>query len=169
VRVPLLQLERQFVLDPVGLRARLPHPVLVWEGPLVSPDAAEAWALTSSGVGSARPRAGETFVLSVDKHATRGNAFAMGVTLGRVTTNDVVVDDPSVSRFHAWFQLDARAGQWSVTDADSHNGTWHGGVKLAGKHPLVDGQTLVFGQVSMQFFTPEGFWRWLSARAGTLG
>ena len=36
----------------------------------------------------------------------------------------------SVSRFHAWVQLDEKAGVWFLTDAESKNGTWLDKVKL---------------------------------------
>ncbi len=62
----------------------------------------------------------------------RPNAFYRwsGVTVGRIDTNDIVVDDGSVSRFHAYFQKDARTGDWHVVDAESKNGTWVGPLKL---------------------------------------
>ncbi len=43
------------------------------------------------------------------------------ITLGRSSTNGIVVDDPNASRNHA--QLSRRADEWWITDLDSTNGT----------------------------------------------
>lgn len=69
----------------------------------------------------------------------------------------MVVDDGSVSRFHAWLQKDERTQQWSLTDAESKNGTWVDGVQLAGKQrvTLRDGASLKFGEVVMTFHLPD--------------
>ena len=47
------------------------------------------------------------------------------VTVGRDPSNQVVLPDPNVSRFHA--ELVARAGGWEVVDLGSQNGTRVGG------------------------------------------
>ncbi len=50
-----------------------------------------------------------------------GASFADRITIGRTPNNDVVIDDSSVSRFHAYVR---RAGDaWSVADAGSKNGS----------------------------------------------
>ena len=38
---------------------------------------------------------------------SKDNAFQRRVTVGRTANNDIVLEDASVSRFHAWFQDDA--------------------------------------------------------------
>jgi hypothetical protein len=43
------------------------------------------------------------------------------ITLGRSSTNGIVVDDPNASRAHA--QLSRREGEWWLTDLGSTNGT----------------------------------------------
>lgn len=43
------------------------------------------------------------------------------ITLGRSSSNGVVVDDPNASRTHA--RLARRSGEWWLTDLDSTNGT----------------------------------------------
>ncbi|MDP3498917.1 MAG: FHA domain-containing protein [Myxococcales bacterium] len=53
----------------------------------------------------------------VEKVPRTGNAFALGVTIGRVESNDIIIDDSSISRFHAWLQLDAKKG-WMLCDAE---------------------------------------------------
>lgn len=43
------------------------------------------------------------------------------ITLGRSSSNGIVVDDPNASRAHA--RLSRRADEWWITDLDSTNGT----------------------------------------------
>jgi hypothetical protein len=49
--------------------------------------------------------------------------------LGRALDNDIVLDDPRVSRHHA--RLGARAGRLVLTDLGSANGVWVGGKRVA--------------------------------------
>lgn len=81
----------------------------------------------------------------------------MGVTLGRVESNDVIIDDASVSRFHAWLQFDERAKTWMLCDAQSKNGTWLDGdtVGTGARVPLHDGAVIKLGQASLRFLMPQ--------------
>jgi hypothetical protein len=170
VAIHLLEAQRSFMIDPKAFRARLNVPVLIWVGapakPVAEDDEAEQ-VPTHSGSSASRAGTGEVLVLSVVKQASRANAFAMGITVGRVPTNDLVMDDPSISRFHAYFQHDERKGGWSVTDADSQNGTFVNGKKTAGHQPLVDGAQVTFGSVTTWFLEPERFCAWLEAGGET--
>ena len=138
--------------------------MLIWEAPSVKagPDSG-SWQVTHGGNVPSRPRAGEPLVFNVEKIVGLKNPFAMGITVGRVETNDVVVDDASVSRFHAWFQHDDKAATWFVTDAESKNGTFVDGARLDPKKrtKLKDGGTVRFGEASMRFMLPESFEAWL--------
>ncbi|PZR04930.1 MAG: ABC transporter ATP-binding protein [Archangium gephyra] len=133
-------------------------PGLVWEAPPAA-NATEAtpWDVTSAGQASSRPTSIDPLIFLVEKGTSTNNPFAMGVTVGRVESNDLVVDDGSVSRFHAWLQQDDRSGDWSLTDAESKNGTWVDGAQLSARQRVVlkDGATLKFGDVVMRFFLPE--------------
>lgn len=148
---------------------RLPAPAvpaLVWEGAPSMGSEAGDWEMTGAGEAFGRPRGGEPMVFFVEKGASTNNPFAMGVTVGRVENNDVVVDDASVSRFHAWLQLDERAGKWSLTDAESKNGTWLDGVQLEAKQRVLlnDGSRLKFGDVQMAFLLPPALRHLVEAR-----
>lgn len=131
--------------------------VLVWEAPPSQSSPNEDWAPTDAGLKS-RPSAADPLVFLVEKVAGRANPFAMGVTVGRVETNDIIVDDGSVSRFHAWLQYDARQKQWWLCDAESKNGTFLGAQQLKPnqKVPLNAGDRVKFGDASMVFLSPEG-------------
>lgn len=70
------------------------------------------------------------------------------VVIGRLSTNDVVLSDPNVSRRHAEIRRDA--GRWVLVDLGSTNGTMVNG-KLSREHPLKDGDKLTFGKTELVF------------------
>lgn len=55
-------------------------------------------------------------------------------TLGRSVDNDIVLQDPQVSRLHARVLRDAR-GVYTIEDLDSRNGTYLDGVRLFPNRP----------------------------------
>lgn len=152
----LLYYARQYVSNRKALEASLSTPLLQWEAPPAAP-LAERWRITAGGLVGNRPRAGEPLVYEVKKGTAKGNPFAMGVTIGRMDNNDVVLDDESVSRFHAWLQQDAKG--WTLVDADSRNGTWLGSRKLLAKEKVLvtDGVKLKLGTVELSFLEPKTF------------
>jgi hypothetical protein len=72
------------------------------------------------------------------------------VVIGRLTSNDVVLSDPNVSRQHAELRRDS--GRWSLVDLGSTNGTTVNG-KLAKEQALSDGDRLGFGTSELIFQT----------------
>ncbi len=152
----LSQIARQLLTNREAALRTLTMPHLVWEAPS-GPNPEEAWQHTGAGSVMSRPRQGEPLVFALAKVPGLKNPFAMGITVGRVDTNDVQLDDASVSRFHAYFQFDERAQAWQLTDAESKNGTFLDGVKLAAnaKNRLKDGALLRFGEVSLRFLLPQ--------------
>jgi len=52
------------------------------------------------------------------------------MTVGRVEGNDVVLDDPSISRRHAQIRLSATASRFTVLDLRSSNGTYVDGKRI---------------------------------------
>jgi hypothetical protein len=106
---------------------------------------------------------GEPIVFPVVKN--QENAFGRGITVGRTGNNDVVLDDGTVSRFHAWFQREPD-GRYTVTDAGSKNGTFVVGVRLTPRRPspVVDGARLRFGHVDLTFYLASGFTKVLARR-----
>lgn len=69
------------------------------------------------------------------------------VTVGSSLTNDVVIDEPSVSRVHAILQL--ISGTWVVEDCGSRNGTFVQGTRIS-LHPLRPGEELRLGRVQLR-------------------
>lgn len=70
------------------------------------------------------------------------------VTIGSHPSNDFVLDDSSVSRYHARLEID-RSG-YRLLDLDSKNGTRVDGVRIANAW-LDDGCRLGFGQSDVEF------------------
>lgn len=150
--VGLSQLARSLITNRAQTLAAISAPLLVWEVPS-GPNPEAAWVHTEAGHQASRPRAGEPLVFNVEKVAGRKNAFSMGVTIGRVDTNDIQIDEGSVSRFHAFFQHDPKLAAWFVSDADSKNGTYVDGIRLEKneKVRLRDGAAVRFGDTAMRF------------------
>ncbi len=82
------------------------------------------------------------------------------IGIGRSSNNDVPLRYLSVSKFHAWIQTEELGGEgldaafsYSITDADSTNGTWLNGALLVPSKPykLQSGDKLIFGDVECQF------------------
>ncbi len=89
-------------------------------------------------------------------------------TLGRDATNNIIVDDDSVSLVHA--RLVEKNGEWRVLNLLSTNGTWVNDRKVS-DGVLRDGDTVCFGQAAFVFHIvgkrrPTGLWgrvrRWFS-------
>jgi hypothetical protein len=92
-------------------------------------------------------------------------SFPSMITVGRTKNNDVVLADPLVSKFHAYFRL--LDGAWLLADAGSVNGTRIGEVELPRRgqpQPLSWGDRLAFGDCSLTFLDAAGTWTALRAR-----
>ncbi len=144
--------------DPSKLVARLANrPVLMYEPhfDLDDEEAPNYQLLTQSGLSIPSVGGGEPLVVVVEK--TKANAFQRRITIGRTGNNDIVLDEASVSRFHAW--LEQVGQEWVVVDAGSRNGTTLAGRKLLAKvpTPLVNGQALRIGSMSLTYYTSTGF------------
>jgi hypothetical protein len=70
------------------------------------------------------------------------------VTIGRLSTNDVVLSDPNVSRSHA--ELRREGDSWVLVDLGSTNGTLVNGQQAA-EHELAHGDRLAFGTSELVF------------------
>jgi len=151
---------RYFIAD-ASRKKELDVPVLLWETPNVAAGKGQTLDLTQTSPGGGINLGGEPLVLPLRKGTSTNNAFVMGVTVGRTDNNDLVLYDPSVSRFHAYFMRDSRTNTWKLVDAESKNGTWVGAVKLEpnGSAVLQDKVRVRFGDVEMAFLVPGTFLR----------
>jgi pSer/pThr/pTyr-binding forkhead associated (FHA) protein len=155
----------------VAFKASLTAPALVWEGPPVREtghgDEPFNSQPTLAGSSDGAPRSGEVRVFFVRKESARSNAFSMGVTVGRLASNDVVLDAASVSRFHAFLQQDAKSGHWTLSDAGSDNGTFVDERRLESRkgQVLTDGARVTFGGATLTFLLPASLASYVERQA----
>ena len=72
------------------------------------------------------------------------------ITIGRGQDNDVVINDPQISRTH--LQLIQKDDETiSVVDLNSANGTYVNGHKITGEHILSQNDTVVIGRTTLQW------------------
>lgn len=96
-----------------------------------------AWLVITRG-----PRAGRLFRLNPS-----------GTTVGRDSSNDVILDDPAVSRHHAKIRVEKGEGdeeQFFLYDLASENGTFVNGEQIV-KQAINDGDEIVMGQTNLVF------------------
>lgn len=74
-------------------------------------------------------------------------------TVGRNNDNEVVLDDPGVSRYHA--RIEWRGPACLLQDLASTNGTWVNDARVESPTRIHDGDVLRLGAVSL-VFTIEG-------------
>jgi pSer/pThr/pTyr-binding forkhead associated (FHA) protein len=65
-------------------------------------------------------------------------------TVGRDITNDIVINDPEVSRHHLRFSRTADG--FTIEDLGSTNGTFINGQRLSGSRPLNNGDMISLGE-----------------------
>ena len=71
------------------------------------------------------------------------------VRLGRASSVDLPLEDPTVSKVHATLRL--AGGKWLVEDAGSRNGTMVNGAKIGGPVELRAGDRIVVGSTTLEF------------------
>lgn len=142
--------EASFAADPgrqpSRVSTRQPKPDDVKATRAISSTTAEKLGLPSSGA--------ELAVLGQNGEPQEGISITRTpITIGRLSTNDVVLADSNVSRKHAELRQDG--GTWTLVDLGSTNGTLVNG-KLAKQHSLSDGDRISFGTSAMLFKTSRG-------------
>ena len=82
-----------------------------------------------------------------------GASFADRITIGRTANNDIVMNDSSVSRLHAYIRRDGN--NWLVADAGSKNGSWLKNIKLEARREmqLPSRSVIRLGEVELTFYT----------------
>ncbi len=87
----------------------------------------------------AGPNPGTTFSLEGDQ-----------MTIGRDSTNAIVINDAEVSRRHA--RLSFQGGKYLIEDLGSTNGTFVNNIRLTGPHVLKSGELISLGeQITLVF------------------
>lgn len=106
---------------------------------------------TSGGGGAAAGRVAVQSHLILDT-AEGQHAFPLEtamITIGRGLNNDLIVEDPRVSRQHAQLRLKSR--RYFIGDTGSTNGTFVNGTAVAAEQPLRDGDIVSLGGLEMRF------------------
>lgn len=139
-----------------------PHPFLVHSGgTLRSVDRSQTRGLTVDriiieGKPTAPPKVGDNFFAGELVSRDADNIVTVGVS----STCDVVIDDQSLSKQHAWFERTSN-GNWRVWDNDSLAGTQVNGKAVEPGQPkiIVTGDKITFGYVDVTFLTADAFHR----------
>jgi hypothetical protein len=99
-------------------------------------------------ISTARARPG-AYLVPVQDSAQRYLISELPCRIGRAPTNDIVLEDPSVSRNHAEIQRHAD-GSFTITDLDSLNGIFINDKKI--RHArLAEGHNVDIGDVTLRF------------------
>lgn len=157
-------LASQLLDDRESVLRAVSWPVLVWESPPQRPDPHLGFIdYTVPNTQLRRPSLVEPLVFELRKRTLGG----MDLTLGRGPDNDLVVEDATVSRTHAFFRQEPHTGMWTVVDAESHNGTFLAGVIIVPGRPmsLFERASLRFGGVEMAFLQASAFEQYVHARS----
>jgi len=104
---------------------------------------------TADRMGIERTKGAELLVFDeTGKPRERISLTRTPITIGRLSTNDVVISDSNVSRRHA--ELRRSGDTWTVVDLGSTNGSVVNG-KLANEQPLKNGDRISFGTSELEF------------------
>jgi hypothetical protein len=93
--------------------------------------------------------------------------YSSYISVGRTPNNDVVIEDASLSKFHAYLRADER-GEVTLQDAGSRNGTFVDDVPVRTRErgsaaTLHPGARVRFGRVDLVFLRCEELYRLLRA------
>lgn len=130
----------------------------------VSASGTHTWRLGLTG--SVRPSArscslpdGRHHLVRLAKREGVANNSSQRISVGRAATEDLVLRHMSISKFHAWFEMD-EALRWHVTDAGSMNHTFVNDLQLQPRvRTLVaPGNQLRMGSVDVVFLDAATLW-----------
>ena len=88
-------------------------------------------------------------------------------SIGRATTNDIVVEDAAASRQHAEIRVDDAGGNISIVDLDSTNGTFINHKRISGECPLKANDVIRIGQVIFNLVPPGDEYEIKKGASGT--
>jgi len=105
------------------------------------------------------------FPLPLRKRADSDALYAERISVGRARNKDVVLRHPSVSKFHAWFEI-GPDGTAYVADAESKNLTRLNGETLLPRErtAVAHGDFVRFGSIDCLLCEPSAFWAALRVR-----
>ena len=130
------------VVDDEGDRVAEPQP---------APATAHTMVLARPGHEVAPPDSASRAYLLVRTDGAPQVRFDLGgalISIGRASDNDVIVDDPEVSRHHC--QLKLQHGAYSFADLGSRNGSWINGEPVS-EVALGPGDSIRIGSTEIEF------------------
>ncbi len=74
---------------------------------------------------------------------------ALGIRIGRAPDNNIVLEDATVSRYHAL--VFTRLGRWYIADRGSTHGTFVDGKQVAEEQELIPGSTIQLSGATLYF------------------
>ncbi len=98
---------------------------------------------------------GSVAMIYIHRGPSQGSRFLItsaGASIGRAATNEIFLDDVTVSRKHAEISVEGKAFHFS--DLGSLNGSYINGVQSK-KHPLQSGDEIQVGKFHMLFIGAE--------------
>lgn len=131
-----------------------PAPAAEPLNPTVEMGAAASAGFASPPTGRPSPktevlqREPQAIAFLIDTETGREFHLADGTTIGRNASNDIVLDDSSVSGQHAKLRLDGK--QFALFDLGSTNHTYVNGDEIV-RHELSDGDKVKFGRKALVF------------------
>ncbi|MBU0704890.1 MAG: FHA domain-containing protein, partial [Chloroflexi bacterium] len=120
--------------------------------PSFSPPASEAGGPAIPAAGGTRiiERAPKHLAMLVDRSRPDQKFDLKGtVNVGRASDNQMIVDDPTVSRHHAWIKSEGE--EFLVFDVGSGNGTFVNDERIEEPRRLENGDVVRFGEVTFVF------------------
>ncbi len=95
-------------------------------------------------------RAPKHMAMLVDKKAPDRKYDLKGtINIGRASDNQLVLDDPTISRHHAWIKAEGQ--EFMIFDVGSANGTFVNGEKVEEPRQLESGNVVRFGDAEFVF------------------
>jgi hypothetical protein len=111
----------------------------------------QTMVLARAGSAPAPPDSASRAFLLVHTNGAPRVRFDLGgalISIGRASDNDVIVDDPEVSRHHC--QLKLQHGAYSLADLGSRNGSWINGQPVS-EVALGPGDVIQIGSTEIEF------------------
>jgi hypothetical protein len=106
------------------------------------------------------------FGLALRKRRSAEALYPDRISVGRAPNKDIVLRHASVSKSHAWFEMDGD-GTWYVADAGSKNLTRLNGLAVVSHEPtpVEAGDRVSFGSIEALVCSPRALWETLSGGA----
>lgn len=119
--------------------------------PMPAPPSDQTMVLARPGHEPGTPDSASRAFLLVHTDGAPRVRFDLGgalISIGRASDNDVIVDDPEVSRHHC--QLKLQHGAYSLADLGSRNGSWINGQPVS-EVALGPGDVIRIGSTEIEF------------------